>query len=157
MSPAVLPAPPAGRRSEVRVTATRFDDHDRRARERGFSLLELLVALVVLSVGVLALAQLFPAGSRAQIQAKQLTSANFFAQQKVEQLSLLSWTDPDLAAGRHPPGAACDTVGPHQELFRFYQVDILAAPLDELKRITVTVSSRFQTRSVTATTYVRKS
>ncbi|HEY2954578.1 MAG TPA: prepilin-type N-terminal cleavage/methylation domain-containing protein [Candidatus Eisenbacteria bacterium] len=126
-------------------------------RERGVSLLELLIALVVLSIGVLAVAQLFPAGSRTQVQAKELTSANFYAQQKVEQLSLLSWTDPALAAGRHPSGTACDTLGAHREMLRFYQVDALAAPLDELRKVTVTVSWKLQKpHSVTATTYVRK-
>ena len=126
--------------------------------ERGVSLLELLVALVVLSIGVLALAQLFPAGSRTQVQARLMSTASFYAQQKVEQLSLLPWADPALATGRHPSGTACDTLGAHKELLRFYQVGALAAPLDELKRVTVTVSWKLQKpRSVTATTYVRKS
>jgi len=140
------------------VAAMRVPDRNRPALQRGFTLLELLVALVVLSVGVLAVAQLFPAGSRSQLQAELMSSANYFAQQKVEQLSLLPWTDSALSAGRHPGGGAFDTLGAHGEFLRFYQVEVLAAPLDELKQVTVTVSWRFQEpRSVAATTYLRKS
>ena len=40
---------------------------------------------------------------------------------------------------------------------RNYQVDLLVPPLDNLKRVTVTVSWTYQgARSVTATTYLRR-
>jgi prepilin-type N-terminal cleavage/methylation domain-containing protein len=126
--------------------------------ERGFTLLELMIALVVIAVGVLAVAQLFPAGSRTQLQSRLLSNASYYAQQKVEQLSLLSWTDAGLSNGRHPGPTAFDTLGAHREMLRFYQVETLNPPLDELKKVTVTVTWRFQqSRSTIATTYVRKS
>ena len=51
-----------------------------RSPERGTSLAELMIALVVLSIGLLAVAQLFPAGSRGQVQDRMLTTASYYAQ-----------------------------------------------------------------------------
>jgi len=122
--------------------------------ERGSSLAELMIALVVLSIGLLAVAQLFPAGSRGQVQDRMLTTANFYAQERVEHFLNLSWNHPDLTVGRHPPGTATESLGAWQ---RFYEVEAMAAPLDNLKKVTVTVTWKFQgNRSVAATTYVRR-
>jgi len=114
-----------------------------------------MVALAVLSLGILAIGQLFPAGSRGQLQDRMMTSGNLYAQQKVETLSPLTWSDPDLAVGRHPVVGFEDLGG--GSWHRFYQVDILPAPLDNLKKVTVTVNWTFLgARSVTATTYIRR-
>jgi Tfp pilus assembly protein PilV len=121
--------------------------------ERGTSLAELMIALVVLSIGLLAVAQLFPAGSRSQVQDRMLTTASYYAQEKIESFVNLPWNHTSLTEGRHPAGTATENLGAWQ---RFYQVDIMDPPLDNLKKITVTVSWTFQgNRSVTATTYVR--
>jgi type II secretory pathway pseudopilin PulG len=122
--------------------------------ERGTSLAELMVALVVLSVGLLAVAQLFPAGSRGQVQDRMLTVANYYAQEKIESFVNLPWSDPNLTIGRHPAGTATENLGAWK---RYYQVDVMASPLENLKRVTVTVSWNFHgARSVAATTYVRR-
>ena len=122
--------------------------------ERGTSLAELMIALVVLSVGLLAVAQLFPAGSRSQVQDRMLTVANYYAQEKIESFVNLAWSDPNLTPGRHPAGTATEALGAWQ---RFYQVEVMPSPLENLKKVTVTVSWSFQgTRSVSATTYVRR-
>lgn len=123
---------------------------------RGASLVELMVALVVLAVGILAMAQLFPAGNRSQLKDRMMTTASLYAQEKVEQLTPKPWSDPDLTDGRHPAGTAFEALGTSGKWQRFYQVETLAAPLDNLKRVTVTVGWTFMgNRSVTATTYVR--
>lgn len=122
--------------------------------QRGSSLAELMVALVVLSVGLLAVAQLFPAGSRGQVKDRMLTVGNYYAQEKIEQFVNVPWSDPVLTVGRHPAGTATESLGQWQ---RFYTVETLAAPLDNLKRVTVTVTWTFQgARSVAAVTYVRR-
>ena len=128
-----------------------------RRHERGSTLAELMVALVVLSIGLLAVAQLFPAGSRGQVQDKMLTNANFFAQEQIEQLVNVTWSDPSLSLGRHPAGTATEALGTNGQWQRFYNVEVMAAPLDNLKKVTVTVNwSAGGARSVTATTYVRR-
>jgi Tfp pilus assembly protein PilV len=125
--------------------------------ERGASMVELMVALVILALGILAVGQLFPAGSRSQIRGKMMTSGSLYAQQKIEELRPLSWSDTQLSVGRHPGGSATESLGDHGTWQRFYQVDQMADPLQDLKKITVTVTwSGSGSRSVTATTYVRR-
>ncbi len=125
--------------------------------QRGTSLAELMIALVVLSIGLLAVAQLFPAGSRGQVQDRMLTTASYYAQEKIEQLVNVPWSDDSLSVGRHPPGTATVNLGSLGQWQRYYQVDLLDPPLDNLKKVTVTVSWRVQgARSITATTYVRR-
>jgi prepilin-type N-terminal cleavage/methylation domain-containing protein len=122
---------------------------------RGTSLIELLIALVVLSIGILAIGQLFPAGSRSQVGSGLLTKANYYAQQKIEQLGTLSWNDAALSAGRHP-SAGYDTLDTSTQLLRFYQVDVLPAPINNLKRVSVSVGWTFLgSRAVTDTAYFR--
>src|SRR5436190_10519460 len=129
-----------------------------RSREQGMSLVELCIALVVLAIGILAVARLFPAGARAQAQDQILTKANYYAQEKVEALTGLTWADAALFDGRHPAGTAFDTLGSGHWL-RSYQVTTMTGTLDNLKRVDVTVNyqgaGRTQ-RSLTATTYVRR-
>jgi len=124
---------------------------------RGATLLELMIALVVLGIGVLALVRLFPAGVRQQSVHFSMTTADHFAHDKLEQLRAGSWFDGDLSVGRHPTGSATEALGSAGQWRRFYTVDILPSPLDNLKRITVTVTWNGQAnRSVSTTTYVKR-
>ena len=126
-----------------------------RRSQRGTTLAELMIALVVLSIGILAVAQLFPAGSRGQVQDRMISTANYYAQQKIEQLMNVAWSDTTLTAGRHPAAASSDEV--LGSWHRHYDVSVLAAPLDNLKKVTVTVSWNFQgPRSIATSTYVRR-
>jgi prepilin-type N-terminal cleavage/methylation domain-containing protein len=59
--------------------------------ERGFSILEVLIATSVMTVAVAALAQLFSVSTRANNSAKSTTYASILAQQKMEQLRGLTW------------------------------------------------------------------
>lgn len=126
--------------------------------ERGMSLVELMIALVVLAVGLLAVARMFPTSARSQVQDRLVVGANYFAQQKIETLTGRTWTDPLLTEGRHPAGTATESLEQGQWT-RFYVVTTLTGKLDNLKRVDVTVNyqgaGRAQ-RSVTATTYVRR-
>jgi Tfp pilus assembly protein PilV len=124
--------------------------------DRGATLVELMIALVMLTVGILAVGQLFPAGSRSQLQARMTTSGSYYAQEKLEQLGGCAWTDASLAVGRHP-ASGFESLGASGEWKRFYVVSAMTAPLDNLKKVTVTVQWIFQgNRSVTSTTYVRR-
>lgn len=58
---------------------------------RGFSLIEVLVALIVLSVALLALASLMGVVTRNNAYGSHLTEATTFAQGKLEELRVSRW------------------------------------------------------------------
>ena len=61
-------------------------------RERdGFSILEVLVAIAVLTVALTGLAQCYGVSTRANANARHTTYASLLAQQKMEQLRGLTW------------------------------------------------------------------
>jgi prepilin-type N-terminal cleavage/methylation domain-containing protein len=75
--------------------------------EAGFSLLETLVAVTILSIGVGALVQLSVIAAGATRRARAITTASVLAQQKMEQLRALAWKfDP---AGRRVSDLTSDT------------------------------------------------
>jgi Tfp pilus assembly protein PilV len=61
-----------------------------------------MVALTILGLGILGLANVFPLGSQTQTKDRMRTSGSDLAQQKMEQLRILSWSDPQLVSGTHP-------------------------------------------------------
>ena len=125
--------------------------------ERGITLVEMMIAILVLTTGVLVLGRLIPAATRGQITDKMMTQASAYSQQKVEFLQTLSWSDAALTDGRHPSATTNEPLGTNGQWQRSYEVTTLAAPLDNLKKITVTVSWAFVgAHSVTATTYLRR-
>ncbi|HMA17885.1 MAG TPA: prepilin-type N-terminal cleavage/methylation domain-containing protein [Thermoanaerobaculia bacterium] len=93
-----------------------------RRREGGMTLVEVLVAAVVLGLALLALAPMFTSAVRINASAYQLTNSNTLAREKLEELSGYPRSDPRLviatgsnAAG--PPGtsisgAIVDTTNP---------------------------------------------
>jgi prepilin-type N-terminal cleavage/methylation domain-containing protein len=126
------------------------------AAERGFSLLELMVALIVLSIGVLAVARLFPAGTHGQTQDRMQSTASYLAQEELERLGGLAFDDEQLSIGRHPAGSAVEACGPSDHWSRWYEVAAVDPPLDDLKRVTMHVTwSTAGGRSIVLSTYVR--
>ena len=60
--------------------------------ESGFSIVEVLVATLVLSVGLLSVAQLFAVSTKGNTAARSNTFTVMLAQQKMEQLRGLTWS-----------------------------------------------------------------
>jgi type II secretory pathway pseudopilin PulG len=129
--------------------------HTRRA-ERGITLIEVMIAILVMTTGILAIGRLIPSALRGSQSDRMLTQANAYAQEKIEDLQTLVWSDPLIADGRHP-AASNEPVGSNGQWHRHYDVLSMAAPLDNLRRITVTVEWNYQgPHSVTAITYMRR-
>jgi prepilin-type N-terminal cleavage/methylation domain-containing protein len=61
------------------------------SNERGFSLVETLVATTIMAVGLASLAQLFLISTKSNQSARLTTTASVLAQQKMEQLRGLTW------------------------------------------------------------------
>jgi prepilin-type N-terminal cleavage/methylation domain-containing protein len=62
------------------------------SRQRGFSLIEILVAIALLIIMAVSLAHLFSVGRQANDRARVLSVASVLAAEKMEQLRSLSWS-----------------------------------------------------------------
>lgn len=65
--------------------------------EKGFTLIELMIAVVVLGVALLALAQMQISAMNANFSARDMTVATTLAQDKIEELEGMVFDAPDLA------------------------------------------------------------
>ncbi|TMQ48384.1 MAG: prepilin-type N-terminal cleavage/methylation domain-containing protein [Candidatus Eisenbacteria bacterium] len=129
----------------------------KRNPEQGLTLVETLVALVILAIGIMAVARVFPSVSANQLSARMLTAGSNFAREQQEQLGALPWTDAALTDGRHPAGTATDDIGSNNAWHRYYNVTTLTGTLSDLKRVVVTVRWTFNgTDSTMTTTYFRR-
>ena len=106
-----------------------------------------MITLVVLAIGVLALGQLMPAGSRTMNRSRSMTSGTALAAQKVEDLKAFAWTDANMTAGSHN-----DRSGKYTRTW----VITDNTPLAGTKKVAVTVAwtSSSGTRSTVLTTYL---
>jgi len=72
--------------------------------KKGFSLLEVLVGLVILAIGLLAIAGLQVTSVRGNFFSKNITEASYVAQDRMEFLNNLPLTAPELQAGNYNEG-----------------------------------------------------
>ena len=68
---------------------------------QGFTLLELIVAISILTVGILAVASMQMASIRGNAFAGGVTEGTNYAADRLEKLASLAWNDSDLSAGSH--------------------------------------------------------
>jgi prepilin-type N-terminal cleavage/methylation domain-containing protein len=104
-------------------------------KEDGFTLIEVLIALTIFAVGLLAMAAMQNSAIRMNSIAGKLTHLSTWGMDKIEELSALPYNDPSL-----------DSAGnPHQEVSGDYTVSwtvINDDPVTNTKNITVTVTGR---------------
>src|SRR5262249_13160082 len=100
----------------------------------GLTLVEVLIALVVLTVGILGLAKIIPAGSRSEVAARMQTTACQYTNEAFEKMRGLAKTDAALSLGRHP-ASGFDTLGTTRAWRRYYVVTQMASPLDSLYKV----------------------
>jgi prepilin-type N-terminal cleavage/methylation domain-containing protein len=132
-----------------------LDPNARPSSSRGFSMVELMIALTVLVIGILAIARLFPLTSRAAVRDRHRTQAAYFAQQKVETLRTLADNHSDLTEGRHPAGTSTEPLR-NGVLQRYWTVSKMTYPISNVYRVDVVVrwSDPSGADSVLATSYV---
>ncbi len=107
----------------------RFPD----SKKAGFTLLEVMVAVIVLGFGLLAIMHLFPIGLRASKISQDTTVASFLAQAKIEELKNTGWSQ--IAGGTEAYGGITD----YPEFKRVTTIDNVEITDPGLKRITVEV------------------
>ena len=116
------------------------------ARERGFTLVEVMVSMTILAVGLLAISGMVPTAYTNISGSAVETRALGFAQERLDQLRVTTYTSTDLTAGSHTDAA------PAAGYTRVYTVED-NTPMSGVKRISVTVTG-WRGRSVTLRTLV---
>ena len=101
--------------------------------QRGFGLIEVAIALVVLAIGVLGLASLMPAGTRSTARSGDQTPASELTSKVAERLLAVPWSHADLTAGTHN-----DTTYPWPGGYYVSYVVEDDQPIANCKRITIT-------------------
>jgi prepilin-type N-terminal cleavage/methylation domain-containing protein len=116
---------------------------------RGFSLVELLITMVILGIGIMAVAALFPLATKNVNKGKILSTALGRAQDKIEELQ-----DAGYTASLMAPGSYSDSLGPYVRTWTVQD----SLPTVGSKRVFVCVSwpARFGRDSVALATYVPK-
>ena len=104
-------------------------------KENGYTLIEVLIALTIFAVGMLAVAGMQTSAIRMNSTAGKLTNLSTWGMDKIEELSALSYSDPLL-----------DSAGnPHQEILGNYTISwtvIDDNPVTNTKNITVTITGQ---------------
>lgn len=77
---------------------------------RGFSLIEMMVALLVLSVGLLGIFKLHANATDANTRSRAITEGSILAGAMAERLLALPYDHADLSAGAHTPSATTDGI-----------------------------------------------
>ena len=95
-----------------------------RQNQKGFSLIELLITLVIMAVGLLAMAEMQIASIRGNSFNNSLATATAHAQNKLEELTKLPYTDSDLDSGNHNEGSS-----PSSIFSRVYSIDDLSSTM----------------------------
>jgi len=117
-----------------------------------------MVALAVLGIGILGLANVFPLGSQTQIKDRLRTSGADLAQQKMEQLRLESWSGAELTDGVHPTVSGEALALQNEGRFtRYWTVATQAGTFSDMKKVTVRVRWTYlRTDSVQLVSYFRR-
>ena len=119
--------------------------------EKGISLLEMLVAIMLFGIGITMAMRTLPESNTITTRSRNITKATNFAQEKVEELMAAAYVDSNLDAGTHN-----DPLNPLENNFRRSWDVTVDAPIQGMKKVDVTVI--FDTAStdsvVTLSTYI---
>ncbi len=116
-------------------------------RRSGFSLIEVMIAATLLSVGLTVIVATFDAGRSIATRDRHMTQAIHVAESVAESLLVLEQSDDDLDAGAHSTARRFDKVGqevaPTDTTNGIYAAtwDVAAnTPIENIRRVTVSVA-----------------
>lgn len=128
--------------------------------QNGYTVIEVMIAIAIFSIGILAAWALQTSSTRANTQARNLTLTAACASDRLEQLIQLPYLHADLAAGAHAPNQDLDGIdnnfdGEVDEAGESgpLRVSWLVnddVPIQQTKAVRVDVSMRQRTVSVTS-------
>ena len=103
--------------------------------QRGASLVEIMVALVIFGIGLTMAIRSLPEGNAKTTRSRNMTIAMNLAQEKLEDLMALSFSAADLTAGTHD-----DPDNPINDHYNRSWTVIDDTPIEDMKSISVSVS-----------------
>lgn len=106
-------------------------------KQEGFSLLEVLIALVILAIGLLAVAQMQITAIKGNAYGSEMTSASSLASNTIERFMGLPYTDLDLMLTGPPPDTSSTSVA----------ASIVGGTLDPLGAIEGGINNQNYTRA----------
>jgi len=106
----------------------------KRCNEKGFSLVEVLIAISIFSVGILAVAQMIDTSIKYNSSARLMSEATGIAQYQMEKLMNASYHDSDLDEFSSPYGP--NTIANYSVSWTVQE----GLPMSEMKTINVTVA-----------------
>ncbi|UCH83247.1 MAG: prepilin-type N-terminal cleavage/methylation domain-containing protein [Candidatus Latescibacterota bacterium] len=115
--------------------------------QKGIGLIEILIAMVLFGIGLSFAMRTLPDSNIIMTRGRNVTKATQFAQEKLEQLMSIPYSDADLTAGTHN-----DPDNPIDRTFTRSWTVTDNSPLQDMKTVNVTVS--FQTGSADSTVTV---
>jgi len=110
--------------------------------EKGFSLIEVIMAISILSIGILGVASMQTSALQGNSFANRITDSTNWGQDKMEELLACSYTDPDLDTASNPHE---DPDPPSGYTITWNVTD---GPITNTKEITVTVRQQGKTTSL---------
>jgi Tfp pilus assembly protein PilV len=78
--------------------------------EGGFTFIEVVTGLIILAIGLLGIATMQITSIKGNDFSSNVTQATFYAQDKLEYLKNLSYSDSDLSNGQHDGGTISGTI-----------------------------------------------
>lgn len=124
--------------------------------KRGFSLLELIIAIGVLAIGLVGVLQIFPVGLRASRHSGMITKAAFLAQNKMEEIKMQDFEE---IADFSPEIPLSGTDGDFDWEIFIDEVELDGVESDEnIRKVSITISwlERNRKRSKDFVTYVTR-
>ena len=106
-------------------------------KKEGFTLIEVLLAVSILSIGLLAIASMQISAIKVNSSASYLTKRSTWAQDKLEELVALPYSNANLGEGDHGPETTSDG--------HTVEWNVVAGPVSDTKQVTVTVTKSGKT------------
>ena len=119
--------------------------------QQGIGLIEILIALVLFGVGLSFALRTLPDSNVIMTRGRNITKATNLAQEKMEDLMAVPFSDAELAAGTHN-----DTENPIDRHFTRIWIVADDTPMQGIKTVNVTVEFETASKdsSVTVTTFI---